>query len=261
MAGNLTELFKAADAFMEAAVLGRSWSTPLMLMAQAIGATGGILSRLTPDRKTFAQVTANLNEPLNLMYSGKLGYMPPGQHMVRQFETQFFTDNDDPAHEARKRQPFHQDFLHKFGLDWRCAAMLEDTEDALRISFYRTESQGPFDLSEVSPLNSLFPLFRASALVSHTVLDQQARLAAAPFEARGEKVYYLGSQGKVLHQNDAAGNTAAIKVVRDRLATEDAGSQRLLDAAIHLASGPQHQPAITVISDDRGPSRAMSESW
>lgn len=219
-------LDKAADALLEAALLGGDWAAPLEAFARASGARGATLVRHDPLdqlRSTrlseFVLSTTEIAEPVREYLAGTAPPDPRLSRVSPPSTSGFLTDLDQFSAEEIRQNAFYQEFLRPRKLRWHACARADSSLDhgELYLSLKRSLNKDHYLPSEVSTLNLVLPKVRMAATISRRVLLS---------ETEGMK--------RALSHNDHA----VIELDwRGRAVGSDAGAEQLLTGEFGLREG------------------------
>jgi DNA-binding CsgD family transcriptional regulator len=127
-----------------------------------------------------------------------------------------------------------------------------DRSERLTLTLKRRVKLGPYEPADIAVLDSLLPELHAAVRIARRVLDAEASGVVQVLQQRGDSVFELDVQARVLrvHGNDA--ERSGLFVRNGRLVAVDRLAQPPLDRAIAAALTPPQRPTWSAVADRRG---------
>ena len=245
----------AVEGITTAALLGQGWEEALHRFAHASGAHGAVLMRTRPNRMLSAITTEEVAEPVSAFAAGRA---PPNSRyriVLSGPKIGFRVDHDDYNQDQLDRDPFYQEFLRPVGFFWHAnVALTFGRDEYVELSLKRRIQSGPYQREDAIALNAVLPELRAAARLATQALDSKAHVVSTLLSARGDSLYQLDAEGRVLSTDAFKAFDRAecpITVVGRRLHARDASVQPALNRAVAMAVA---RPGITTLAPLTGDS-------
>jgi DNA-binding CsgD family transcriptional regulator/PAS domain-containing protein len=250
---------RAVEGLMEGALIGAPWDELLLDLALAAEAAGATLVRTRPGSRDIVLPTRSIAAPVAEYTAGLHPPDPRSRRVVMTLDEGFKTDFDHFATEEIERDPFYAEFLRPRGLRWHACALIAGTPgDGVFLSLKRSPVRDPYQAEEIAALDHVLPRLRAAALIAPAMVETRAEDQAQIFQRRGEGVFHLDRQGRVLRMNAVAEGMLghAVRLAGGRLtacfADEQPGVNRIVTAATTLG-----QPGLVRLTSPDSASRPL----
>lgn len=161
----------------------------------------------------------------------------------------FIADYMSPRHAIRRKHPFYNEFLRPRRVCHEASAFLDrHIGGDVRMLFFRTDRAGPFDTDVLGALSRTLPYLRAAAMLSRAALQTMAQRVGEPFDRRGEAIFYIGTDGRLIETNGAAARELgrSVNVVDRRVRTISPAGQPALDRALAKALADARPGLVTL---------------
>jgi DNA-binding CsgD family transcriptional regulator len=238
----------AVEDITTAALLGHGWEEALNRFAYASGAHGAVLMRNRADRMLTAITTEEVAEAVSAFAAGRAPQSSRYRQVAVGLRLGFRVDHDDYAEEQLARDPFYQEFLRPIGFFWHAnVALTSGRNEWVELSLKRRFLAGPYERQDAIALDAVLPDLRAAAHLASRTLDAEAHGMAKLLRGRGDPLYQLDAQGRVLSTEaiEMTGAGRPICVLGRKLVAADRSLQPGLDRAVAMAVGG---PRITTLA-------------
>lgn len=250
---------RAVEGLMEGALIGAPWDEPLLDLALAADAAGATLVRIQPGARDIVLPTRSIAAPVAEYNAGLHPPDPRSRRVVMTLDEGFKTDFDHFATEEIEQDPFYAEFLRPRGIRWHACALIAGTPaDGVFLSLKRSPARDPYQPEEVAALDRVLPRLRAAALITPAMIEARTDDRAQIFQRRGEGVFHLDRQGRVLRMNAVAETLLghAVRLSGARLTAcfpdEQPGVNRIVTAATALG-----QPGLIRLTSPDPASRPL----
>lgn len=250
---------RAVEGLMEGALIGAPWDEPLLDLALAADAAGATLVRIQPGARDIVLPTRSIAAPVAEYNAGLHPPDPRSRRVVMTLDEGFKTDFDHFATEEIEQDPFYAEFLRPRGIRWHACALIAGTPaDGVFLSLKRSPVRDPYQPDEVAALDQVLPRLRAAALITPAMIEARTDDRAQIFQRRGEGVFHLDRQGRVLRMNAVAETLLghAVRLSAARLTAcfpdEQPGVNRVVTAATTLG-----QPGLIRLTSPDPASRPL----
>ena len=243
----------AVEGVTTAALLGQGWEEALHRFAYASGAHGAVLMRNRPARMLAAITTEEVADTVTAFAAGQA---PPSSRYRRVIvgpRVGFRLDHDDYRQDQLDRDPFYQEFLRPVGFFWHAnVALTFGHDEFVELSLKRRIGAGPYQREDAAVLGTVLPDLRAAARLATRALEAETLGMSTLLRERGDPLFYLDFQGRVLSTESAAvaDETHPVSVVGRKLFARDRSAQPALDRAVETSVRSPRAVAIAPLSSD-----------
>ncbi|MCW2283688.1 DNA-binding CsgD family transcriptional regulator/PAS domain-containing protein [Rhodoblastus acidophilus] len=158
-----------------------------------------------------------------------------------------------------RRDPFYNEFMRPNDMTQRYATPVLNISNApLALNIIRDPRLRPYDDAELAEFATVIPHLQAAVLVAQEFTRLRAQAQAAPYERRGEAVFRLDYDGRVIGMNAEAEQALSgpVRLVNGRLTSASPLDQKRVDQAISRAI--RHlRPTMERIDDGQGAARYL----
>ncbi|MGF1620433.1 MAG: helix-turn-helix transcriptional regulator [Rhodomicrobiaceae bacterium] len=199
---------RALEACYDAILMPESWPTALDALASSVGAVGCRFRGRSGQQAILELPTSPAL--LELVAELRQGEWWKSDHRAERgwplsrAGKRVIIDHDVTTDEERRTLPIYNELLRRLDLPWWAAVGFSVDDKDWTLSFFRSESRGPFTPKEAEALAHLAPHLSRMVRLARSTNMRGTETALATLERIGRAALMVDANGRVIRTNAAA---------------------------------------------------------